>query len=141
MSAPVRQRGFLLSLAAEGIARLVRGCASAPIGQGDDHAINLFGPPIVERWRDWMRDQSLGLRHAAVSELADLPAAKTRSEAISLVDRLAPDASVEDRALAVEYLCALPRASHPSLVLDASSGARVLPAGFAPDDPDVLLRL
>src|SRR5947208_2711751 len=128
MSSPVRQRGFLLSLAAEGMAPLVSGCAAGPVGRGSDHAINQLGPLIVDRWRDWMREQPHGQRHAAVTELADLPAAKARAEAVAAVDRHAPEASAEDRALAVEYLCVLPRSCQTCLVLNPTSGGLVLPA-------------
>jgi serine/threonine protein kinase len=141
MSAPVRQRGFLLSLAAEGMASLIPGCAEGPAGQRTAHAIDVFGPDVVERWSAWLRAQAPGLRHAAISELADLPASRARPEALAVVDRIAPDAPVEDRGLAVEYLCAIPRSCQPALVLDPTSGGRALPTGQQPDDPAVLLRL
>ena len=38
-------------VAAEGIVPLIAGCADA---LQSDPAINRFGPPIVERWREWM---------------------------------------------------------------------------------------
>src|SRR5436190_2944674 len=104
MSAPVRQRGFLLNLAAEGMAPAVPGCASAA-----EKAIVRFAIHIISRWLDWIQDQPPALRHSAIGELADLPAVRTRLKAVAGIDAFAPRASIEDRARAVEYLCALPR--------------------------------
>src|SRR5262249_35452587 len=50
-------------------------------------------------------------------------------------------AAAEDRAVAVEFLCAIPRTVQRSLVLDQVTGTMTLPAGLAPDDPRTLLRL
>jgi serine/threonine protein kinase len=130
MSAPIRKRGFLLNLAAEGMAPAVPGCAAPPPGE---KAIVRFGLHIVGRWLDWMQDQSPALCHAGISELADLPAAKARLEATAAIDHFAPQASVEDRNRAVEYLCALPRCAQRALVLDQATGGFTLPAGAAPD--------
>src|SRR6266852_5549387 len=98
MTAPVRKRGFLLNLAAEGIAPVVAGCAKAlaggpiagavgVVGQAVERAINLFGQRIVQRWVDWMRGQPPGIQVTAIAELADLPADKARQEAIAVVDQ------------------------------------------------------
>src|SRR5437870_3824448 len=106
MSTPVRQRGFLLNLAAEGMAPAVAGCATPP---AREIAIDRFGLHIVSRWLDWMSDQPLGMRRTAISELADLPSAKARPEAVAAIDSFALNSSIDDRARAVEYLCALPR--------------------------------
>ena len=130
MSAPVRKRGFLLNLAAEGMAPAVAGCASPPAGEP---AIVRFGLHIIGRWLDWMQDQQPGLRQTAISELADLPASRARLEAVAAVDSFAPHASAEDRARAVEYLCALPRFAQRALVLDGTTGQFTLPARTAPD--------
>src|SRR5262245_44683637 len=138
MSAPVRQRGFLLTLAAEGIAPLIPGCADAlPL----DRAINRFGPPIVERWREWMRGQSPGLWSSSLNELAELSAAKTRTEVAAVLDRPGPEASPADRAAAEEYLCAIPRSVQRGLVLDPATGGFTLPRGASPDSVASLLAL
>ena len=134
MASLVRQRGFLLHLAAEGMVPALPGCAGILTG---DRAINLFGPAIVQRWLDWMRGQPRGLQLTALSELADLPVAKARQEVAALVAAFTP----EDRAVAVAYLAAVPRAVQRALVLDPSSGAMTLPIGQTADDPRTLLNL
>ena len=133
MASPVRKRGFLLTLAAEGMAPAIPGCAGI---LNNEPGINLFGPAIVQRWREWMRGQPPGLRFTALSELADLSAAKAHQEAAAVVQ-----ASAADGAAAIEYLAALPRTTQRALVLDPASGALILPPGQAPDDPRVLLNL
>jgi serine/threonine protein kinase len=153
MSAPVRKRGFLLHLAAEAVAPAVGGCAGAlaggpvggvagfVVGQFVERAINFFGQRIVQRWADWMHGQSRGVQFTALAELADLPPDRARKEAAEAVEQLAPDASPEDRAVAAEYLAAIPRAVQRSLVLDQVTGSMSLPAGQVPDDPRTLLRM
>ncbi len=131
MSAPVRKRGFLLNLAAEGMAPAVAGCAAPAAGE---KAIDRFGLHIVSRWFDWLNDQPLPLRRTAIGELADLPAAKARVEAIAAIDSFSPISSAEDRGQAVEYLCALPRFAQRALVLDHATGGFTLPEGIAADN-------
>lgn len=138
MSAPVRQRGFLLTLAVEGIAPLITGCADA---LHNDRAINCFGPAIVERWREWMRGQPPALWSSSLSELAELPPAKARTEVVTAIDRLSPGASAEDRAVAGDYLCAIPRSVQRALVLDPVTGGFTLPSGTSPDSSLSLLAL
>ena len=106
MSAPVRQRGFLLNLAAEGMAPAVPGCVNS---LPRETAIDRFGLHIVSRWLDWLNEQPLAVRRSAIGELADLPANRARIEAVAAIDSFAANASIDDRASAVEYLCALPR--------------------------------
>jgi hypothetical protein len=136
MPAPVRKRGFLLHLAAEGIAPVIGGC-----GQAVERAIDVFGKPIVGRWLEWLRGQPPALQRAAIAELADLPADRSRKEAAEAVAQLAPDAAAEHREVAVSYLAAIPRAAQRALVLDHTTGSLTLPAGQAPADPQTLLRL
>jgi hypothetical protein len=138
MSAPVRQRGFLLTLAAEGIAPLMRGCAHA---LREERAINRFGLPIVERWRDWLHGQSSSLCASSISELAELPAANARAEAVAAIDQLAPSASLEDRTLAVDYLAAIPRSAQRYLVLDHQTGGFTFPREASPEQGSSLLAL
>src|SRR5687768_16334591 len=99
----IRKRGFLLTLAAEGLAPALFGSA---VALRTERGIERFGPCIVQRWLDWMRDQPPSLRFSAVSELADLPLAKARSESIAAIESLTVDALAADRAVAVEYLAA-----------------------------------
>jgi serine/threonine protein kinase len=149
-----RPRGFLLSLAAEGIAPVIGGCAGAlaggseggvagvVVGQVVERAINYFGPRIVQNWLGWLRGQPREGQLAAIAELATLPPEVARREAAAAVDRLAAaDCSTEDRTLAVEYLTAIPGAVQRSLVRDRATGALTLLAAAAPDSSQVLLRL
>jgi serine/threonine protein kinase len=140
MSAPVRKRGFLLNLAAEAIAPVVPGCARV-LGGGSDRAINFFGQRIAWHWADWMRGQHRSVQLAALADLSDLPPDRARREAVEVIEAAAPEAASEDRAVAIEYLCALQRSVPRSLVLDQITGAMILPAGQDPDDPHTLLRL
>src|SRR5437763_235593 len=128
MSAPVRKRGFLLNLAAEGMAPAVSGCTTSP---PTETAIDRFGLHIVSRWLDWLNEQPPVIRRSAISELAGLPADKARIEAVAAIDSFAAIASIDDRARAVEYLCAMPRFAQRALVLDPSTGAFALPSALA----------
>jgi serine/threonine-protein kinase len=136
MSAPVRQRGFLLALAAEAVAPLVPGCGTDP-----GHALDRFGPAITASWADWLRGQPLARKLSAVTELADLPPARARPEVLASVERLAGSASPGDRATAVEYLTAIPRFTQRTLVIDVERGGFTLPHGFSPDSATDLLQL
>lgn len=132
MSAPVRQRGFLLTLAAESLAPRLAGCAQelagkAPVGR----AIDLFGPPLVQAWRQWLLQLAPGLRLRALSELADYPAAKARQDTAAQLDQLASTLADQDRAAGLAYLSAIPRALQNRMVLDPASGMRTLSADFA----------
>ncbi len=154
MSAPVRQRGFLLALAAEGIAPTIAGCAGAlaagpiggvagvVVGQVVERAINFFGPRIVESWTSWLNGQPKSVQLSAIEQLAELTPSKARADASAALARLAPaEASPEDCALALEYLCAIPRAVQRSLVPDVQTGGLTLPSYQNPQDPHVLLRM
>jgi hypothetical protein len=137
MSAPVRKRGFLLQLAAEAIAPVVPGCASA---LADERAVNRFGPLIVTRWHEWMRGQPKALRQNAISELARLTTAEALATVSASVVLLTPDASLEDRMIFTEYLGFLARCAQRGLVLDQASGGHTLPHSAA-DSPLSLLAL
>ncbi len=153
MTADVRKRGFLLTLAAEAVAPAVGGCAGALaggpvggvagvlVGQVVERAINFFGQHIARRWSEWLHGQPKGVQLAAIAELADLPPDRARKEAAEAVGQFAPSASAEDRQVAVEYLTAIPRAVQRSLVLDQATGTMTLPHGQAADDPRALLRM
>jgi serine/threonine protein kinase len=153
MAEAARPRGFLLSLAAEGIAPVMGGCAGAlaagpeagvagvVVGQVVERAINFFGPRIVQRWLTWLRGRPREDQLAAIAQLAGLPADEARREAVEAVERLAPEADRADKELAVEYLTAIPGAVQRSLVRDRATGALTLPAAMAPDNSGSLLQL
>jgi hypothetical protein len=148
---------FLLTLAAEGIAPVIGGCAGAlaggsagaaagavaglVVGQVVERAINFFGQRIAYRWLGWLRTRPRDEQVQAIAGLAALPAEQARREAQAAVERVAPDASVEDKTLAIEYLSAIPAAVQRSLVRDRLTGALTLPATLAPDNGQALLRL
>src|SRR3954469_1743140 len=87
---PVKRRGVLLALAAEGMVPVIGGCAGAlaggpeggmvggvmgvAVGQAVEKVINFFGGKIVQRWGDWFRRQPLAEQQQALAELASLPA-------------------------------------------------------------------
>jgi serine/threonine protein kinase len=141
----------LLYLAAEGLLPVLAGCAGAAaggplggvagvaVGHAVERAINLFGRGIVDRWREWFAAHP-GEANAAVAGLAAVPPAEARSAARSILLDLAPDASPEDVALAVEFLTAIPPAVDQALLPDASGG-RSVPPTVAFDDSRSLLQL
>jgi serine/threonine protein kinase len=153
-------RGYLLLLAADAIGPLVGGCAGAlaagPIGGaagawvGDkvgggvkfavERAINYFGPPIVEHWLDWLRSRPADEQMDAVSQLGSLPAEEARRAAAAALDRAAPEADPRDKAVALEYLAAIPGTVRRSLVTD-TTGRSTLPPNLPPDSEKTLLQL
>ena len=153
MAEATRPRGFLLTLAAEGIAPAIGGCAGAlaagaeagvagiVVGQVVERAINYFGPRIVQRWLGWLRGQPRQDQLAAIAQLAALPPDEARREAAEAVERLAPEADRADKDLAVEYLTAIPSAVERSLVRDRATGTLTLPATMAADSAQGLLQL
>ncbi|HEX4612764.1 MAG TPA: serine/threonine-protein kinase, partial [Urbifossiella sp.] len=108
-------------------------------GHAVERAINLFGRGIVARWQQWFAAHPADA-NAAVAGLAALPPAEARSAAKSIFLDLAPDASDEDLAMAVEFLTAIPPAVDRALVPDATGG-RSVPASVVWDDPRSLLQL
>src|SRR5262245_11757301 len=134
MSDTVRKRGFLLALAAEAI-------VPALTGECSGRALDRFGPLIVDRWRDWMRNQPPGIQRSVLNELGELPPDRARVELTVALDRLASGLNTSDRATGLEYLAAIPRAAQRSLVLDHNTGARVLPRHQSPIDLETLLSL
>jgi serine/threonine protein kinase len=150
----------LLRLAADAIGPVVGGCAGAlaagPVGiafgawAGEkvgagvkvavEKAIDYFGPPIIERWLRWLRSRPKSEQLAAVSQLGSLSAEEARHDAAAELDRVAPSASPQDRATALEYLAAIPATVLRSLVPDPSGG-RSLPPTMPPDSEQTLLQL
>jgi serine/threonine protein kinase len=139
MPAPDPPRGILLDLAAQGLIPVLGGCAGAlaggpeggiagvAVGQVVEKAINFFGARIVRTWYDWLRGQPVEVREAAFSELAALSQQEAKQQAEAAIDRLAPDASAEDKSVAVEYLASIPRALDKALPLERADGKRELP--------------
>jgi hypothetical protein len=164
MARPNLVRGFLLQLAAEAIAPVIGGCAGALAGPGGaavgavvgaalerpvkkavgfvvEKAINHFGPPIVDRWLEWLSRHDKAEQLAAITQLAALPTEEARREAVAAVERLVPDASPVDKSVAIEYLTAIPKAVQRSLVLDRQTGTLTLPPTLSPDSSQSLIQL
>lgn len=127
----------LVSLAAEGIATVIPGCVAAIVTAKESRnaafdatppkAINHFGHHIVERWMAAMHDQPEIDQRDTLTQLANLTLSESRSEATTAVERFAGEASAEDKALAVEYLTAIPLMVRRSLVQDPETGRMTLP--------------
>src|SRR5262249_15713193 len=78
--------------------------------------IDFFGPRILKAWWGWLSTQPLADQVAAVEQVAALPDDEARRLAEEVVNQAAPDASPEDKAVAVDYLSAIPSAPRPSLL-------------------------
>jgi serine/threonine protein kinase len=125
---------LLIDLAAEGIAPAVNGCAKtlAAGSRGrssstpSDHlrlkGINVFGPRIITRWLAELENRPQAEQASALVQLAGLAADDSRNQALSAVERLTAGATLEDRALAVEYLTAIPLSLRRTLMPDPASG-------------------
>jgi hypothetical protein len=143
----------LITLAAEGIAPLVSGCfkvlaPAAPGSPSNDsggapraNAINYFGPRIIDRWLAEFNSLEQPEQIGALVQLASLPAAESRHQANQAIERLAPDTSPEDRALALEYLTAIPLAVRRSLVPDPKTGCLTVTTTFVSTGDRTLIRL
>src|SRR5256885_1973710 len=126
------RRVLLIHHAAEGVAPLIKGCAQtlvpAPAERvGASRAapvkpIAFFGPGIVARWRDALALNPHEEKLHALAQLSTLSAAECESEVVPTLERLAPDASAEDRAMTVEYIKAIPLAVRRTLVTDPQTG-------------------
>src|SRR6516164_3125144 len=124
----------LLDLAAEGIAPAINGCAGILSAASKGRAagkrpdlfqlkgIQYFGPRIVGRWVEELHERPQNDQVNALLQLAALPATASRTEAVSAIERLAARAADEDKALAIEYLTAIPLAVRRSLVPDPTTG-------------------
>jgi serine/threonine protein kinase len=149
MAEPHDSPGYLIHLAAEGMAPVIAGCAGSLAAQvkseGAGHfpvkGIDYFGPRIIEKWLGDVRGRPQAEQLAMLSSLATLSAADGRQEAAAAVDRAATGASPEDRAIAVEYLAAIPLSVRRSLVPDAGSGRLILPPTFTTDNEGAFYRL
>lgn len=131
----------LVQLAAEGIAAVIGGCskvlssglkpAAAPaLATTPIKGINYFGPHIINRWIAGLGTASPVDQIETLVQLSNMPVAESRQEAAQAVDRLAPDASPEDKTLAVEYLSAIPLAIRKALVPDKDTAKLTLPPTY-----------
>src|SRR5262245_27585081 len=133
-------KGFLIRLAAEGIAPRVGGCAGAVLGgpagavaggvlgKVAEEAVKYFGPGIVTSWLAWLQRQPPALQAAAVEQIGNMTPGEARQAAEQALDEVAPDARPDDRAVALEYLAAIPAAVRRSLVTDRARGNLSVPA-------------
>jgi serine/threonine protein kinase len=144
------QASQLVNLAAEGIAPVIAGCARAIIakdtvpGLGETlppKAINYFGPRIVDRWLATLSGLSPTEQREVLAQLAAVPLVESRREAQTTVERLAGDASPEDRTLAIEYLTAIPLMVRRALVQDPETNRMMLPITMSPDEGTSLIQL
>jgi WD40 repeat protein/serine/threonine protein kinase len=137
MSGTDAPAGSLFSLAAEAIAPVVAGCAStlrpaAPDASPPPRAIDYFGPHIVAGWRTQLVGRPGMDQQEEVMALAFAAAGPARETAVAVLTRLVPNAAAEDRALAVEYLTALPRAAQRLLIPDVGTSPWRLPPLLLP---------
>src|SRR5436309_2830436 len=153
MSESKESPAILVQLAAEGIAAVVGGCsrvlnsssrpASLPPGLPTSpmKGINYFGPHIINRWMTGLGSTSPVDQIETLVQLGSMPVADSRREAASAIDRFAPDASPEDKTMAVEYLSALPLSVRRALVPDKDTGQLTLPPTFPGDQERSWIRL
>lgn len=142
----------LLELAVKGVVTVLPGAANSlyaghsrgtvPLG----HAINLFGPPILDVWREALTQKSPQTQLQAISRLRSLSGSDSRQQVLDALQRHGSPGTGEDRELALEYLsaipvavrrCPLPQLDHglpnilPSLLM---SGAEQALVGLLPTD-------
>jgi WD40 repeat protein/serine/threonine protein kinase len=153
MSETNNSPGFLIQLAAEGIAGVVSGCSKV-LGKGAKEAaaklsfdapapkgINYFGPHIINRWVAGLASRPAKEQLEAILQLANFPVPDSRREANEAVERLAGQASPEDKSLAVEYLTAIPLAIRRILIPNRTTGKLALPPMLAADQERTWIRL
>jgi WD40 repeat protein len=141
--------GFLLDLAAAAIAPAIRGCAGtlsrtksgAKNSRTPPRAIEYFGPLIVETWKTALQEQDNIEQQETLVQLATMPAPECRRRAEKAVAEAAAEADPKDRAVAVEYLVALPLTVSRSLIPVAKTGRKTLPPYLACDDEKSLAHL
>jgi WD40 repeat protein len=142
---------LLVSLAAEGMAEVVKGCAQTINGGRSNgaisvdtvppKAINVFGPRIVEHWLRGLNTRPQTEQLDAIAALGTLPVPESRRQATAAIERVAATASAEDKSTAVEYLTVIPMSVRRALVHDPDTGKMALPTQFMKDDGIALIRL
>jgi serine/threonine protein kinase len=150
--------GYLIALAAEGIAPAVPGCADvlargpkspdsggtggvAEFARSQVRGVSYFGLRIIDRWLAELGARPQPEQIQAIVQLAGLSVADSRREAVTAVERLVPEAKPEDRGVAIEYLTALPLSVRRSLLLDSTACRSALESPFTTPDRRSLLRL
>lgn len=152
MAENMEQGRALVDLAAEGMMPAISGCAAvlaasrkegktSVLGAPPTKAVNYFGPRIVERWLAHLSPLAKAEQMAALVHLSALPLAETRSQAQESLARLAPDASAEDKGVALEYLSAIPLIVRCSLIHNTKTDSMVLPTTLDPGDAPSLIGL
>jgi WD40 repeat protein len=152
MSESEPSSAVLIRAAAEAMAPAIAGCAnvlaagSRMNGQNGKRAaslkgINLFGPLIVERWLTRLSQQEVADQVAELIALSRVVPAESRREAGAAVDELASEASEADKALALEYLTAIPLAVRRSLILDRTTGRPTIHPELSTDNERSLYRM
>jgi WD40 repeat protein len=141
---------FLLTLAAESVGPAITGCgkvlaseskANGPADRLKVKGINYFGPRIMDAWMSWFETLPAHEQTEALVELAGLPVTDGRREMTEAVERLAPDATAEERRVAIEYLAAIPLSVRRSLVPDPTTGRLTLSPPLTNTNDQGLLRL
>jgi WD40 repeat protein len=135
MADPTRSVSLLLTLAAEGAAKLLNGCAELLSAGGRAHLLekanDYFGPKVVTQWSAFLRSQSPDRQRAVIEDLAALLATEARRESTATIRRLVPLAKPQDEAILIEYLTVLPGRVKLSLVPESNSGRRKLPVHWS----------
>jgi WD40 repeat protein len=143
---------MLIRVAAEAMAQAIPGCAdilaagSRSNGQNGRRGpslkgLNLFGPLIVEQWLGRLSKQEVADQVAELIALSRVLPAESRREASAAVEELAREASEADRALAMEYLTAIPLAVRRSLILDRTTGRPTIHPELSTDNERSLYRM
>jgi serine/threonine protein kinase len=143
------KRGVLIQLAVQGLVPVVGGCAGVlvggegggmvgvAVGQAVDRAVRFFGGRIVERWAEWFAQQPPEVREQALLALAATPPEEVRAQVENLLLEKIPEASPEDRELALSYLTLLPGAVDRALTR-MPDGGRTVPPTVSYELPQLL---
>ncbi|HZU36992.1 MAG TPA: hypothetical protein VFA18_13820, partial [Gemmataceae bacterium] len=127
----------LLELAAEGLVTVLPGAAKTltstdnPGGFGSGRAIDVFGPPILQVWRQAMSQRTPQEQLEAIARLGRLSRGEGRQQVIQALARYEEQIPAEDRALAVEYLSSIPAAVRRCPVGDLGTRVAARPTGLA----------
>jgi WD40 repeat protein len=103
--------------------------------------LNLFGPLIVEQWLSRLSGQEVADQVAELIALSRVLPAESHREASAAVAEFASDASEADRALAMEYLTAIPLSVRRSLILDRTTGRPTIHPELSTDNERSLYRM
>jgi serine/threonine protein kinase len=152
MSASESSSAILIRVAAEAMAPAIPGCANilAAGSRSNDQngkrppslkGLNLFGPLIVEHWFTRLSRQEVADQVAELIALSRVVPAESRREAGAAVEEFAQEASEADKALAMEYLTAIPLSVRRSLILDRTTGRPTIHPELSTDNERSLYRM